>query len=342
MKVGIIGLPSSGKTTAFNVLTGLKGSGKGQAVNVGMVKVYDERVDRLAKLFSPKKISYSMIEFVDVAGLEKEGKGFDSQMLSHIRDTDALVGVIKAFNLTQEEEPIQDIKDMVTEIHLTDLLHAEKRLDKLKKEHKGGLELEVLTKIQKCLEAEKPIRALELSEKENDIIRGFRFLSEKPLLFLFNTDKDRIGEGVSSKLVQILAELKASWLELNAQLEMEIYSLAPEEQVEFLKEMGIKEPTKDRFIKKVYEMLDLVSFFTVGKEEVKAWPVPKGLIALKAAGKVHSDMERGFIRAEVANFEDFIQLGGFAECRAAGKLRIEGKDYLVQDGEVIHFRFHVS
>jgi len=342
MKVGIIGFKGSGKTTVFNLLTGLRGQEKGQAVNVGIVKVYDERVDQLAKLFSPKKVTHATIEFVDVVGLGKERKGFDPQMLSHVRDTDALVGVIKAFSLTHEEEPMQDIKDMMAEIHLTDLLHAERRLDRLKKEHRGGLELEVLTKIQKCLEAERPIRILELDEKEKNVIRGFRFLSEKPLLLLFNTDKEKMGETISSPFMQMAAELEASWLELNALLEAEIYTLAPEERTEFLEEMGIKEPARDRFIKKVFEMLGLVSFFTVGKEEVKAWPVPKGLIALKAAGKVHSDMEKGFIRAEVAKFEDFIQLGGFTQCRTAGKLRLEGKDYQVQDGEVIHFRFHVS
>jgi GTP-binding protein YchF len=353
MKVGLVGFAGSGKTTVFNTLTGLAaevgGYGAKEKANVGVIKVPDVRVDELASLYNPKKKTFAEISFVDVAGPptetgERTEGGLDPKLVQHMRDVDALVHVVRCFEnpmLVQEAGPSRDIRAFDDELMLTDLVQIENRIQRLKKEKGKEREAELMDVLKAALEAERPLRDLELTHEDLGLIAGFRFLSLKPLLLLLNVDESSAAAEPPAAVMDLAASKKLSAIAMSGKVEMEIAQLPPEEQREFLGDLGIKEPARDRFINAGYSLLDLISFLTAGEDECRAWSIKRGTHAQRAAGTIHSDIERGFIRAEVVRFEDLIALRSEAKCREQGKLRLEGKEYIVNDGDVIHFRFNV-
>ncbi|HVF92386.1 MAG TPA: redox-regulated ATPase YchF [Blastocatellia bacterium] len=353
MKVGLVGFAGSGKTTIFNTLTGLTaevgGYGAREKANVGVIKVPDERVDRLGELFDPKKKTYAEVGFVDVAGPQSDGgerseSGLDPKLVQHMRDVEALVHVVRAFDnpmLLQPADPARDIRAFDDELMLTDLVQIETRITRLKKEKDSTRERELLERLKSEIESERALRDLEISPEELGLIAGFRFLSLKPLLLLLNVAEDQMASEPAREVTDLAASKNLSFIAMSGQTEMEIAQLAPEEQRDFLQDLGIAETARNRFIRAAYARLDLISFLTAGEDECRAWPIRRGTSAHRAAGKIHSDIERGFIRAEVVRFEDLIELKSEARCREAGKLRLEGKEYTVQDGDVINFRFNV-
>lgn len=353
MKVGLVGFAGSGKTTIFNTLTGLAaevgGYGAREKANVGVIKVPDARVDRLAELYNPKKKTYAEISFVDVAGpqaedAERDQSGLDPKLVQHMREVDALVHVVRAFDnpmLLQEADPVRDIRAFDDELMLTDLVQIENRITRLKKEKDSAREGEMMTRLKAALEDEHPLRDLDLAHEDLAMIAGFRFLSLKPLLVLINQPEEAAAEGAAQEVEALAASKQLKVIAMCGKVEMEIAQLAPDEQREFLQDIGIAEPARDRFIRAAYSLLDLISFLTSGEDECRAWSIRRGTSAHKAAGVIHSDIERGFIRAEVVRFEDLSQLGSEARCREQGKLRLEGKEYVVQDGDIVHFRFNV-
>lgn len=353
MKVGLVGFAGSGKTTIFNTLTGLTaevgGYGAREKANVGVIKVPDHRVDKLAEIFNPKKKTYAEISFVDVAGPQAENaeqaqSGLDPKLVQHMREADALVHVVRAFEnpmLVQAADPTRDIRSFDDELMLTDLVQIENRITRLKKEKDSARESELMERLKVGLEGEQPLRNVELTHEDLAMIAGFRFLSLKPLLLLLNQPEDAVGEGLPGAVQALAESKKLSAIAMSGNVEMEIAQLAPDEQREFLQDLGITEPARHRFIRAAYSLLDLISFLTSGEDECRAWSIKRGTSAHKAAGVIHSDIERGFIRAEVIRFEDLAELGSEARCRELGKLKLEGKDYIVQDGDVVHFRFNV-
>lgn len=353
MKVGLVGFAGSGKTTIFNTLTGLTaevgGYGAREKANIGVIKVPDHRVDKLAEIYNPKKKTYAEISFVDVAGpqaddAEQAQSGLDPKLVQHMREADALVHVVRAFDnlmLSQAADPARDIRSFDDELMLTDLVQIENRITRLKKEKDSVREGELMERLKAELEEEHPLRNVELTHEDLGLIAGFRFLSLKPLLLLLNQPEEAVGDGVPGELHALAESKKLSAIAMSGKVEMEIAQLAPEEQREFLQDLGITEPARDRFIRAAYSLLDLISFLTSGEDECRAWSIKRGTTAHKAAGVIHSDIERGFIRAEVTRFEDLAELGSEARCREQGKLKLEGKEYVVQDGDVAHFRFNV-
>jgi ribosome-binding ATPase len=351
MKVGLVGFAGSGKTTIFNTLTGLTaevgGYGAREKANIGVIKVPDPRIDRLAEIFNPKKQTYAEISFVDVAGpqvedAEKAQSGLDPKLVQHMREADALVHVVRAFDntmLSQAADPGRDIRGFDDELMLTDLVQIENRIARLKKEKDSARESELMERLKSALEDEKPLRDLDLTPEDLGLIAGFRFLSLKPLLILMNQSED--SAGAPGGVLDLAEARKLSVIAMSGKVEMEIAQLAPEEQREFLQDVGIAEPARDRFIRAAYSLLDLISFLTSGEDECRAWSIKRGTTAHKAAGVIHSDIERGFIKAEVIRFDDLSEFGSEARCREHGKLRVEGKEYVVQDGDVVHFRFNV-
>jgi len=353
MKVGLVGFAGSGKTTIFNTLTGLTaevgGYGAREKANVGVIKVPDYRVDKLAEIYNPKKKTYAEISFVDVAGPQAEDaeqaqSGLDPKLVQHMREADALVHVVRAFDnpmLTQTVDPARDIRSFDDELMLTDLVQIENRITRLKKEKDSVREGELMQRLKAALEGEQPLRDVELTHEDLGLIAGFRFLSLKPLLLLLNQPEEAVGANVPAEIQELAEAKKLSTIAMSGKVEMDIAQLAPEEQREFLQDLGVTEPARDRFIRAAYSLLDLISFLTSGEDECRAWSIKRGTTAHKAAGVIHSDIERGFIRAEVTRFEDLVELGSEARCREQGKLKLEGKEYVVQDGNVVHFRFNV-
>jgi GTP-binding protein YchF len=353
MKVGLVGFAGSGKTTIFNTLTGLTaevgGYGGREKANVGVIKVPDPRVDKLAQIYNPKKKTYAEISFIDVAGPQAEDaeqaqSGLDPKLVQHMREADALVHVVRAFDnpmLSQVADPGRDIRSFDDELMLTDLVQIENRITRLKKEKDSARENELMARLKAALEAEQPLRDLDLTHEDLALVAGFRFLSLKPLLLLVNQAEDAVGQGVPSEIQALAESKKLKAIAMAGKAEMEIAQLPPGEQREFLQDLGITEPARDRFIRAAYSLLDLISFLTSGEDECRAWSIKRGTTAHKAAGVIHSDIERGFIRAEVTRFEDLAELGSEARCREQGKLKLEGKEYIVQDGDVVHFRFNV-
>ena len=353
MKVGLVGFAGSGKTTIFNTLTGLTaevgGFGAREKANVGVIKVPDSRVDKLAELYNPKKQTYVEVSFVDVAGpqgdqAERAETGLDPKLVQHMREVEALVHVVRGFDspmLTQPADPMRDIKAFDDELILTDMVQIETRIARLKKEKDSTRERELLERLKAALEQERPLRDLEIAHEELGLIAGFRFLSLKPLLLLLNVGEDEAGSEPPAGVVQLAASRKLSLIAMSGRAEMDIAQLTEDEQREFLQDLGITEPARDRFIRAAYQLLDLISFLTSGEDECRAWSIKRGTSAHRAAGVIHSDIERGFIRAEVVRFEDLIELKSEARCREQGKLKLEGKEYVVHDGDVIHFRFNV-
>jgi len=353
MKVGLVGFSGSGSTTIFNTLTGLQAEvgphGRKGKANLGVIDVPDSRVDTLAQLYTPpKRKVFAKIEFIDLIGPSEAntGSALSAEAITLMRDVDALVHVVRAFvnpALAGEADPARDLKAFEDELILSDLVQIDKRLEKLEKDRspEHARERDALKRCQEHLVSGRPLRQLTLTPDVLTLVAGFCFLSQKPMLALLNTAKTVPVEAVDPKFVEATAAQKIDWMILSGQEEMEITQLDAETQLEFLKDLGLREPARDRFIRAAYKTLDLISFLTVGKDECRAWPIKRGTTARQAAGKVHSDMERGFIRAEVIAFEEFIKLGSEAHAREAGKLRLEGKDYLVRDGDMIHFRFNV-
>ena len=358
MKIGLIGLPKGGKTTLFNLLTGANvatsryDTGRAE-LHTGVARVPDPRVDRLSGMFKPKKTTFATFEVVDLAGIAKgERSGLDTK---EFRDADALLHVVRAFDdpALAGPDPRRDISDLETELILADLEVVERRLERLEasiKKRRTDAEVkeqEILRRLQGELEAERALRVVDISADDAKVIRGFTFLSQKPILHCVNLDEaavadgERVVERFGLEAVAARPHTRVGWV--SAVIEAEISQLSGEEQTAFLADLGLREPALRRLLQDCYALLGLVSFFTVGEDEVRAWPIPRGTRAQDAAGTVHSDIARGFIRAEVNTYDELITVeGSFADLRARGQLRLEGKDYVVRDGEVCHFRFNVA
>jgi len=349
MKVGLTGFPGAGKTTVFNALTGLHadtGMGAGGGVNVGVIKVPDSRVDALAKIFSPKKTTYAEVSFVDFppARTAPERRTvLDAGTIGQLRDADALVEVVRGFPdlAGAPATPAADLEAFGAELVLADLAVVEKRLERLKKEKGNERERALLERLLPMLEAGTALRTVDLTSDERTLLAGFAFLSLRPLLVVLNVPEDAAAAPLPDDVAARAKAEGAEAMVLSAKLDAELAELDAADRDAFLADLGLTETARARFIRASYGLLDLISFLTSGEDECRAWPIRRGTPALKAAGKVHSDIERGFIRAEVMAFDDFVRLGSEAKCREAGKLRLEGKEYIVQDGDIVHFRFAV-
>ena len=351
MKLGIIGLEQSGKTTVFNALTGADkavGSfGKIEA-HISMVKVPDERIDWLSNLYNPKKTIYADIEFVDIPGSINDSA--DPKIVASARETDALVFVIRSFDSPEVPHPLnaidpkRDCESIITGLIVSDLLIAEKRIERLKKTVDKGagtdeekFELQALLKVMSALENDQCASGAALSEAEEKAVRSFQFLTLKPYLTLLNVSENALSSEKTSEYVKSLPNCMA----MCANIEMEIRSLEESDRKDFLEDLGIEELSLNSFIRTAYKTLGLISFFTVGEDEVRAWTIPSGTPAVQAAGKIHSDLERGFIRAEVFSFNDIKTTGNEKEVKSAGLFRLEGKEYKVQDGDILSIKFSV-
>jgi hypothetical protein len=344
MKVGLIGHRGAGKTTIFNMLTGLQaqvgGFGAREEVHLGVIKVPDGRVDKLAEIYKPKKTTYAEIRFTDFPPRQGDDnlKSNDA-MITQMREVDAIALVLGDFE--PGADPLKDLNDLLTEMILADLTVVENRRARLKKEKARPQEEALLERCAKALENEESLRNIAFNGDEGNLLSGFGFLSLKPVLVLFNQADDKAGQPLPAAFQEELKRRGLEGLPLAGKVEMEIAQLDESDRAAFLREIGVAAPARDRFITASYRLLDLISFLTTGEDEVRAWTIPQGTVARKAAGKIHSDIERGFIRAEVVAFDDFTALGSEAKCKEAGKLRLEGKDYVVADGDIIHFRFAV-
>jgi GTP-binding protein YchF len=344
MKVGLIGLRGSGKTTIFNMLTGLTAdvgysAGHKTEVHLGVIKVPDPRIDRLCQIFKPKKTTYAEMRFTDFPPSEKSDRLQGGELLNQMRDVDAIALVLRDFS--PDASPLKELNSLLAEMILADLGVVENRLARLKKETARPHESELLERCRKTLEKEESLRNVSFTPDEEALLSGFGFLSRKPVLALFNAADEQAGKSLPLAYQKELERHKIHGLMLAGKVETEIAQLEEPDRQSFLREMGIQESARDRFIHAAYRLLDLISFFTTVSDELRAWTIKRETPARKAAGKIHSDMERGFIRAEVVAYEHFIALGSEAKCREAGKLRLEGKDYVVRDGDIIHFRFNV-
>ena len=349
MKIGIIGLAAAGKTTLFNALTGGAASTGGYGavrVNIGAAHVADARVDALSAVFSPKKTTYAAVNFVD-AGVGDGSAAKNAEAIPQaLEGADALLVVVRAFedagvpHPKESIDPARDLADVRLDLLLRDLSVVERRRERLeklvrvKKDPAEAAEFALLTKIQETLEEGRPVRALKLGEEEMRIIKGFGFLSAKPLLVVVNVGEEQLGDAFG----ELDGETPVA---LAARLEEELAQLPGEEQAEFLADYDLKSSALDRVVQASFGLLDLRCFFTLGEDEVRAWPVRAGTIALHAAGTIHTDLERGFIRAEVVSYTDFIAAGSLSAARDRGTLRLEGKDYVVKDGDIFHVRFNV-
>jgi len=361
MKIGIVGLNQTGKTTLFSLLTGKMDAGAGNTSNIGTGIVPDERVDFLSQLYKPKKTTYAKIDLTDVAGFAVSGEthGGAARFLNDVRPCDAIVHVLRAFESDSvihdsgSINPARDLEAVETEIVFADLEMIEKRIARIKsgkkvtKEHE--VEIELLERCYKALEDGGSIKDMELTQPERVQIRGFSFLTEKPRLAVLNIDEvqqskkpqNEVFKATDIKLHDLCNKLNIPLLPLCAQMELEIKSLPIEDRQEFMDEIGIKEPGIEVLARAMYELLGLISFLTVGDDEVRAWTIDKGTIAQNAAGKIHTDIERGFIRAEVVKYKDIFELGTMIKVKEKGLFRLEGKQYIVEDGDIINFRFNV-
>ncbi|MBM7854032.1 GTP-binding protein YchF [Desulfohalotomaculum tongense] len=362
LTTGLVGLPLVGKTTIFNLLTNsdLETSnfltGKTET-HVGVAKVPDKRIDFLAEMFKPRKTTYAQIQVSDVPGLMRgasQGQGVGNKFMDDIRNVDMLVHVVRAFNnpdvphVEDSIDPMRDIETISTELLFADMELLEKRIERIqngKKIKKEQLkEMEVLKKLLEALENERPLSAVELSEEEQEMLQHYSFFTEIPMMLVINIDEDQFQSKEYPGRAEIeawAAERNVPVLEICGKIEMEISQLPDEDKKMFMEDLGISVSGIDRLAKAAYAHLGLIPFFTCGEDEVKAWTIRRGTNAKKAAGKIHSDIERGFIRAEVVKYEDLVQYGSMTKLKEEGKYYLEGKDYIVQDGDIINFRFNV-
>jgi GTP-binding protein YchF len=346
MKFGLVGFAGSGKTTVFNTLTGLHVPvGFGGEIRLGTVRVPDGRIDRLSAIFHPRKTTYAEMTFADIPGEHgAEKKGLSRRALQQIRDQDALCLVLRAFEnpaLEGAADPLADLEAFHAECLLADLEVVERRLERGQRERAPALEMGAFEMMRASLEAERPIRLLPQEELHREHLRGFGLLSDRPLLVALNVAEDQAASPMPAPLAARVVAMGAGGLVLSASVEAEIAGLAPEDQAAFLADLGLAESALTRFIRTAYGLLDLISFFTVGADEVRAWPIHRGMHARQAAGRIHSDLERGFIRAEVMPYDLFMRHGSEQAVKDAGKFQLEGKDYVVSDGDILSIRFNV-